>query len=141
MGRSEVIEEMTQDGCRIVRDVAPDLLLCAYYKGYNEKYFDGSLPQLPVFWARTITLPDGGHPVALYVTQESPVKRRYIVLHEKLSDMFPLERLCLLHEMVHAKLEPVFGHGEEFIAEFKRALDANRWEVMGCIDSPGLPTE
>jgi hypothetical protein len=34
------------------------------------------------------------------------------------------------------KLGPESGHGEDFIAEFKRVLDANKWEVLGCIDAP-----
>jgi hypothetical protein len=36
--------------------------------------------------------------------------------------------------MVHVKLGPDCGHGEEFVAEFRRVLDANKWEVMGCTD-------
>jgi len=127
---------VTKDGYRIVREAGPpDFLLCAYYAGYNQRYFDGSLPEMLVFCAKTISLPDGKHPVALYVSEESPVKR-YIVLNEKLKDMFPLERLCLLHEMVHVKIEPISGHGEEFVAEFKRVLYASNWEEMGCIDTP-----
>lgn len=63
------------------------------------------------------------------------LKHRYIAIDDTLSGMFPLERLCLLHEMVHVKVGPEFGHGEEFITEFKRVLDANKWEVMGCVDS------
>jgi hypothetical protein len=39
--------------------------------------------------------------------------------------------------MVHVKLDRVYdGHGEPFINEFRRVLDANKWEVMGCIDEP-----
>jgi hypothetical protein len=136
MALRDPIEEVTQDGCHIVREAGQDMLLSAYYTHYNEKCFDGSLPDVPIFWAKTISLLDGSRPMALYVSEEAPVNRRYIVLDEKLSDMFPLERLCLLHEMVHVKIEPISGHGEEFIAEFKRVLDANQWEVMGCIDSP-----
>jgi hypothetical protein len=49
--------------------------------------------------------------------------------------MFPLERLCLLHEMVSVGIEPIGGHGEEFITEFKRVLDATGRDVMGCVDS------
>jgi len=137
-GLPDLTEIVTQDGCRILREAGPpDFLLCAYYAGYNQRYFDGSLLEMPVFWAKTISLPDGKHPMALYVSEESPVKR-YIVLDEKLLGIFPLERLCLLHEMVHVKIAPVSGHGEEFIAEFKRVLDASHWEEMGCIDSPRL---
>jgi hypothetical protein len=134
----DLIEDVTQDGCRIVREAGQDMLLSAYYTIYNQQCFDGTLPEMPIFWAKSISLSDGGHPMALYVSEESPVRRRYIVLDEKLSSMFPLERLSLLHEMVHVKIEPISGHGDEFIAEFKRVLDANHWEVMGCIDLPKL---
>ena len=127
------IEEVTQDGCRIIREAGQDMLLCVYYAGYNRKCFDDGLPEMPIFWAKTISLPDGKHANALYVSEES---RRYIVLDERLKDMSPLERLCLLHEMVHVKIDPIPGHGEEFIAEFKRVLDVSQWEVMGCFDSP-----
>jgi len=88
-----------------------------------------------IYWAKSIATPDDSHANALYVSEVSPVKRRFIVLDEKLSDMFPLERLCLLHEMVHVGIEPIGGHGEEFITEFKRVLDATGWDVMGCVDS------
>jgi len=131
----DLTEDVTQDGYRIVRKVGQDMNLLAYYTVYNQRCFNGSLPSVPIFWAKSISFPDGSQANALYVSEESPAKR-FIVLNEKLSDMFPLERLCLLHEMVHVKLEPISGHGEEFIAEFKRVLDANQWEVMGCIDSP-----
>jgi len=132
----ELIEEITQDGCRIVREARQDLLLRIYYTAYNQRCFEGRLPEMPIYWAKAISLPDGRRAVALYVSEEFPVGRRYIVINEKLSDMFPLERLCLLHEMVHVKIEPISGHGEEFISEFRRVLDASDWEVMGCIDSP-----
>lgn len=134
MATPDVVEEVTQDGYSIVRETAQDMLLWAYYLHYNQKYFGGSLPSMPIFWAKSICTPDGSHANALYVSEDSPVKRRFIVVDEKLSGMLPLERLCLLHEMVHVKIEPISGDGEEFITEFKRALDADRWEVMGCID-------
>ncbi len=63
------------------------------------------------------------------------VKHPYIAIDDQLSGMFPLERLCLLHEMVHVRVGPDNGHGQEFIAEFRCVLDANKWEVMGCMDS------
>jgi hypothetical protein len=133
----DFIEETTADGCRIVRATGQDLLLAFYFTHYNKRCFDNTLPDMPVFWAKSISRPDGSHPIALHVPQtESPIRRQYIVLHEKLAGMFPFERLTLLHEMVHAKLGDTVGHGEEFIAEFKRVLDATRWEEMGCIDSP-----
>jgi hypothetical protein len=139
---TELVEETTQDGYRIVREAQPDLLLGMYYAAYNQACFDGSLPDMPIFWAKVICSPKGNHPVGLYVPEEDAViKRRYIVVDERLSSMFPLERLILLHEMVHVKLGPDIGHGEEFIAEFKRVLDATRWEEMGCIDSPDLQAQ
>lgn len=129
-----IVEEVTQDGFRILRESAEDMLLWAYYTHYNHMCFSGSLPPVPLYWAKSITLPDGGHANAVYVSEETPdgQKRRYIAVDEKLQSMFPLERLCLLHEMVHLKVP---GHADDFIAEFKRVLDANKWEVMGCIDA------
>jgi hypothetical protein len=111
------------------------MLLNAYYMIYNKQYFDGSLPVIPVCWAKRITLPDGHGANAVYVPGDALLKRHYIAIDDTLSGMFPLERLCLLHEMVHVKVGPESGHDEQFIAEFKRVLDANKWELMGCIDS------
>jgi hypothetical protein len=37
--------------------------------------------------------------------------------------------------MVHIKLGPEFGHREEFVAEFRRLFAANKWVLLGCIDS------
>jgi hypothetical protein len=132
----DLVEDVTEDGFHIIRETAVDMLLWAYYTHYNQSYFNGSLPSMPLHWAKRIILPDGKHANALYVSEEAPVKRRYIAIDKTLSDMFPLERLCLLHEMVHVKVGPEVGHGEEFITEFKRVLDADKWAVMGCLDAP-----
>jgi hypothetical protein len=133
------IEDVTDDGFRIRRENKRDMMLEFYYLHYNKQYFNGRLPFFPVFWAKSIKLPDGGHANALCVSADSSVKHGYIVIDETLSDMFPLERLCLLHEMVHVSIGPELGHGPEFIAEFKRVLDADKWNVMGCTD-PNTPT-
>jgi hypothetical protein len=129
-------EEVTQDGYRIVRvGKSGDVLLQEHYKSFNQECFDNTLPFVPVCRARSIRTPQGGRANALYIpADETLAKRDYIVIDETLCGMFPFERLCLLHEMVHVKLSPQVGHGEEFIAEFKRVLDANKWEVLGCID-------
>ena len=137
---ADLIEDVTEDGFRICRENKRDMLLEAYYMIYNKQCFGGSLPFVPVCWAKSITLPDGHRANAIYLPGDSLVKHRYIAIDDQLSGMFPLERLCLLHEMVHIRVGPDNGHGEEFIAEFRRVLDANKWEVMGCIDSsPGAP--
>lgn len=131
-----LIEDVTEDGFRVVRENRFDLLLNSYYMIFNQQLFNGSLPQVPVFWAKRITQPNGHGATAVYVPGDAKLKRRYIAIDDTLSGMFPLERLCLLHEMVHVKVGPDCGHGEEFVAEFRRVLDANKWEVMGCIDGP-----
>jgi hypothetical protein len=127
---SPVQEHVTRDGWRIVYDGSLDPLLIRQYVAYNHTCFDGSLPEIPLVWAKSIRSPEGRHAHGLYVSEESPEKRRYIALDEKLSDMFGLERFCLLHEMVHAKLDPIPGHGDEFLSELKRVLDAIHWEVL-----------
>jgi hypothetical protein len=133
----DYIEEVTTDGYNIVRKTGQDLLLAFYFADYNKRCFDNTLPGMPVFWAKSISYTDGSHPIGLHVPDtDSPIRRQYIVVHEKLAGMFPFERLTLLHEMVHANLGNAVGHGEEFIAEFKRVLDATRWAEIGCIDSP-----
>ncbi len=132
---SPLLEKVTHDGWRIVYDGSLDMLLFGHYMAYNHACFGGSLPDIPLVWAKSISSPDGHHAHGLYVSEESPVKRRFIALDEKLIGMFGLERFCLLHEMVHAKLDPIDGHGEEFLAELKRVLDAIKWEVL-VGDSP-----
>jgi hypothetical protein len=135
--------DLTEDVCngwRILRENKLPGLLQMYYAMYNKQCFDGSLPFVAVIWAERITQPDGTPANAIYVPGDAALRRRYIAIDGRLSGMFPLERLCLLHEMIHVKLGPESGHGEDFIAEFKRVLDANKWEVMGCIDaSPQKP--
>jgi hypothetical protein len=126
-----LVEETTQDGYMIVREPGMDMLLWAYYVSYNKRCFDGSLPEMPVFWGKTIARGNERHVHALYVYEDP---RRYIVLNETLQGMEPFDRLCLLHEMIHVKIDPISGHGAEFIAELKRVLDAAQWDVMGCID-------
>lgn len=131
-----MIEEVTEDGIRICRDDKPNFELETHYWSLNRQCFNGSLPTMPVYWAESITVPDGSRANAIYVPGDSVVKQRYIAMRNDLNGMFPLERLCLLHEMVHVAIGPDLGHGEEFIAEFRRVLDANKWEVMGCTDTP-----
>jgi len=126
----------TENGCYIRRNTHRSGMLEMHYAMYSRQCFSGSLPFVSVYWAETITFPDESHPNAIYVPGDSLVKHPLIAINEALCGMFPLERLCLLHEMVHVKIGPESGHGEEFITEFKRLLDANRWEVMGCIDMP-----
>jgi len=73
---------------------------------------------VPVCWAKSITsLTDTA--ANAFTCRRLLVKHRYIAIDDQLSGMFPLERLCLLHEMVHIKVGPDNGHGEEFITEFK----------------------
>jgi hypothetical protein len=129
---SPIKEHETQDGWRIVYDGRVDMLLMAHYMAYNNACFDNSLPDIPLVWAKTIVSPAGQRAHGLYVSEESPDGRRqrFIALDEKLSAMFGLERFCLLHEMVHAKLDPAEGHGPEFIVELKRVLDVTSWEVL-----------
>jgi hypothetical protein len=132
----ELAEDVTEDGWRIFREKGRSALLEMHYTMYNRQCFNGTLPLIAVYWAKRISLPDGGHANSIYVPGDALVRGRYIAIDDTLSGMFPLERLCLLHEMVHVQLGPESGHGEDFIAEFKRVLDANKWEVMGCIDCP-----
>jgi hypothetical protein len=132
---ADLIEDVTEDGFRICRENKRDMLLETYYMIYNRQCFGGSLPAVSVCWAKCITLPDGQRVSAIYVPGDSLIKRRYIAIDERLAGIVPLEQLCLLHEMVHVKVGPDLGHGEEFINEFRRVLDANKWEVMGCLDS------
>lgn len=127
---SPLLEDETQDGWHIVYDRSRDPDLIRHYMEYNHACFDGSLPDIDLVWAKSIRSPEGQPAHGLYVSEDSPERRRYIALDEKLSDMFGLERFCLLHEMVHTKLDPVKGHGEEFLSELKRVLDAIHWEVL-----------
>ena len=131
----DLVEDVTEDGWRISREDKRDMLLESYYVIYNKQCFNNSLPFVPVCWAKRITHPDGSRANAIFVPGDALLKRPYIAIDDTLSGMFPLERLCLLHEMVHVKLGPECGHGDDFIAEFKRVLDANKWEVMGCADA------
>jgi hypothetical protein len=127
---SPLLEDETQGGWRIVYDRSRDPDLIRHYMEYDHACFDGSLPDIDLVWAKSIRSPEGQHAHGLYVSEESPERGRYIALDEKLSDMFGLERFCLLHEMVHAKLDPILGHGDEFLSELKRVLDAIHWEVL-----------
>jgi hypothetical protein len=118
----DVIEDVSEDGFRIVRENKFDLLLNSYYMTYNQQLFNGSLPQVPVFWAKRITQPNGCGASAVYVPGDAKLKCRYIAINHTLG-MSPLERLCLLHEMVHVKVGPDCCHGEEFVVEFRRVLE------------------
>jgi hypothetical protein len=76
----DVIEDVSEDGFRIVRENKFDLLLNSYYMIYNQQLFNGSLPQVPVFWAKRITQPNGCGATAVYVPGDAKLKRQYIAI-------------------------------------------------------------
>jgi len=134
---NDLVEDVTENGSRIRRFNRLDLHLNSCYAILNKQCFNNALPGIPVYWAEHIDIqPDHLHSNAVYVPGDSVIKDPYIAIDDCLAGKYPLDQLCLLHEMVHVRIGPEFDHGEVFIAEFKRALDANKWEVMGCIDAP-----
>jgi hypothetical protein len=137
---SNVIADYTEDGRCIVRDVKPNYALQTAYDGFNRQYFNSRLPRIRVYWAKSITYKEHDHTSranGIFVTPDSLVKHPYIAIDENLSKVSPFEYLCLLHEMVHVTLGADIEHGEEFVAELKRVLDANKWDLMGCLDAVG----
>src|ERR1700722_1838008 len=104
--------DLTEDVCngwRILRENKLPGLLQTYYAMYNKQCFDGSLPFVVVIWAERITQPDVTPANAIYVPGDAVLRRRYIAIDGLLSGMFPLERLCLLHEMIARQTRPRVG--------------------------------
>jgi hypothetical protein len=134
-------EITTLDGCEIRRDRGYDPFT---YMAYNVKYFGGNLPNLPVYWASKILLPDKHSAIALFIPAKAASDGHpFIVLSEKLRDVSPLDGLSLIHEMVHVKMEMMdqtgetSGHPEAFVQELQRVLNLDRWKLMGCDDESG----
>jgi hypothetical protein len=136
------IAEVTLDGYRVVHDKNVASIMQIYYASFNKHCFNGELPTVPVCWAKHIQGPGGdfAHVNGVYVhdkNAEGKTMRRFIAIDETFAGLPPLDRQILLHEMVHVKLDGIYdGHGEPFINEFRRVLDADKWGVMGCIDAP-----
>jgi len=130
---ADLIEDVTEDGCRICRENKRDMLLEQYYMIHNKQCFGGSLPFVPVCWAKSITLPDGHRANAIYLPGDSLVKHRYIAIDDQLSGMFPLERLCLLHEMVHIKVGPDNGHGKNSSPNSGACLTRTSGKLWGAL--------
>jgi hypothetical protein len=130
-------EELTIGKARIRRAKGADRTLTMFYFRYNVEYFNGSLPQLRVHWADEIEF-EGDSVHALFVPEEqTPRQESFIVISSKLKELDPFQYLCLLHEMVHVRLfGSVYGHPREFVEEFKRVLDENRWQVLSSLDEP-----
>jgi hypothetical protein len=63
----DLIEDVTDEGYRVQRESKSCGLLEQYYSIYNRQCFGGTLPFLPVFWAKSITLVDGQPANAIYV--------------------------------------------------------------------------
>lgn len=78
----DLIEDVSENGFRIIRENKRDMLLEAYYTIYNRQCFNSSLPFVPVCWAKRITLPDGDNANAVYVPGDALLKRRYIAIDE-----------------------------------------------------------
>jgi hypothetical protein len=129
----DVTLDTSENGWQILRRNEPDGTLQMDYAIYNRQCFENALPTVRLYWAQRITQPNGRLANAVYFPGDAG--RRYIAIDDRLEYMLPLDRLCLLHEMIHLKLGTE-SHGEDFVSEFKRVLDANKWEVMGCIDDP-----
>jgi hypothetical protein len=130
----ETVEITTVDGVAIRRYRNCDLVLMAFYQAYNEKYFGNSLPSLPVYWASEIRFRDGRSANALFVPPEmAPHQQPFIVLCEKIQGVEPLPRQCVIHEMIHVKINGIPGHPKAYIDELQRVLNLDGWEVMGCM--------
>jgi hypothetical protein len=130
---AEAIEVTTKDGIAIRRYRGFDLVLNALYDAYNCSYFEDSLPHIPIYWASKIRFASGRSANALFVPSEmAPDQRAFIVVHERIQGIEPLPRQCVMHEMVHVKLNGIDGHPKAFTDEFQRVLNLNDWEVMGC---------
>jgi hypothetical protein len=78
--QDDLIEDVTEDGFRILRKSKLSTLLQIHYEIYNKQCFDGQLPTVPVIWAKRITQPDGNRANAVYVSGDAVLRRRYIAI-------------------------------------------------------------
>jgi hypothetical protein len=101
-----------------------------YFAMYNTSLFNNELKHLPIWFASSIRPPDGGSDAnGLFVCKDdSPLSHPFILIHEKIRGLEPFSRLCLLHEMIHAK--GIEGHGDAFRTELRRVMDLDGWETL-----------
>jgi len=107
----------------------PDKRLSKLYQKYNEKYFDGTLPECHVGWSEKLKETDT---VGLsLVMQDGDIKIHGIALDEDIKHfLIPVclkgvqvfYKTVMLHEMVHIKLYPYMHHGKRFYEEITRLV-------------------
>jgi hypothetical protein len=101
-----------------------------YFAMYNTRLFNTELKNLPIWFASLIRPPGGGTDAnGLFVWKDdSPLSHPFILIHEKIRGVEPFWRLCLLHEMIHAK--GIDGHGDAFKTELRRVMELDGWETL-----------
>ena len=102
-----------------------DPTLKKWFRTFNKRYFDGTLPNCVVFWEPAFVTGDElGE-----VKQEG--ERIILRIDPSIRFTSAVTKLVLLHEMSHLRLWPYLGHGRKFQAEMLRlaALGAfkNLW--------------
>jgi hypothetical protein len=91
------------------------------YAEYNKKYFEGTLPKIPVGFKRikdnAYTLFIGNDPAAI-------VLNRYLLKSGRLA------RIVLLHEMAHVKAGADAGEGPSFQKEIHRLYQKGAYKGL-----------
>ena len=92
-----------------------DPTLKRWFRTFNARYFDNTLPNAVVFWEPSFVTGDA---LGEVVQQEG----QPIILRIDPSIKFStaLTKLVLLHEQAHLRLWPYLGHGKRFQAEMLR---------------------
>jgi hypothetical protein len=130
---------VTTDKYRVkYNDIEEDNQLTCAFNRLNYAAFSGRLPETKIRWAYSIEsfygpicpvglLASPDDSVTHLLPGQSRLKTPHIFVTEKLNGISPIDELVLLHEMCHFKVP---HHGEEFLEEFRRALDCIKWSVL-----------
>lgn len=91
-----------------------DPLLKRWFKRFNEKYFENSLPDALIFWEPAMVTGD----LLGEIRQESGT---FIIrIDPSIKFSTALSKLILLHELCHMRIWPTDGHGKKFQNEMLR---------------------
>lgn len=97
-----------------------------FYDWANQKYFKYQLPHVAVGFYKERNMD-------YYGCSFTPIKAKFVhtvVLNPYFKDWSKVNRITLLHEMVHVKLNGRHGHGPKFKKELRRLILAGAFDDL-----------
>jgi len=111
------------------------------YDSFNRKFFENSLPKIPVRWSSTIGIVGRAKDATMYAAYLEPSENEpdgSIIIAEEFKPYWEVWRTSLLHEMAHVKLRehpseitgPASRHTKVWKKEMRRLAAAGAFDAL-----------